>query len=340
MSSAAAKAEARRKAILARGTDRLAKLTTSARGDDAVVYDERPLPGSRANAVDSFVGDSGDAPHPISRKPSGTRPTVRQFSSTPTRDGPNPTVDPTAWTQEQQQQFMLALMGAPTGAPMLSNSSTLVGDGMAPNSTTSTVPQDPIATLMASMMSPAMDTLSPSLGGISPFNTTTMGDETSTIPGVRGPPPVQPRSFVQRILPFIHLFSAFSLLFFFILRSVSESSNSLTTDDNPATLSHWSDWADLRRRKQDILLNQKLPFFATFIALELALQSARILSGLDDVRPPLVVQMALPSLPPPLPSIILNGYKYSQILGVLLDDIAGIIVGIGFAVWIASIISA
>jgi len=35
MSSAAERAEARRKAILARGNDRLAKLTTSARGEDA-----------------------------------------------------------------------------------------------------------------------------------------------------------------------------------------------------------------------------------------------------------------------------------------------------------------
>jgi hypothetical protein len=35
---AAAKAEARRKAILARGNDRLAKLTTSARGEDHPVY--------------------------------------------------------------------------------------------------------------------------------------------------------------------------------------------------------------------------------------------------------------------------------------------------------------
>lgn len=38
MSSAAAKAEARRKAILNRGADRLAKLTTSARGEDSPVY--------------------------------------------------------------------------------------------------------------------------------------------------------------------------------------------------------------------------------------------------------------------------------------------------------------
>jgi hypothetical protein len=36
--SAAARAEARRKAILSRGTDRLAKLTTSGRGGDDPVY--------------------------------------------------------------------------------------------------------------------------------------------------------------------------------------------------------------------------------------------------------------------------------------------------------------
>lgn len=36
--SAAARAEARRKAILSRGGDRLAKLTSSARGDDASAY--------------------------------------------------------------------------------------------------------------------------------------------------------------------------------------------------------------------------------------------------------------------------------------------------------------
>lgn len=36
--SAAARAEARRKAILSRGSDRLAKLTSSARGDDAAAF--------------------------------------------------------------------------------------------------------------------------------------------------------------------------------------------------------------------------------------------------------------------------------------------------------------
>jgi hypothetical protein len=36
--SATARAEARRKAILSRGTDRLSKLTTTARGEDAPAY--------------------------------------------------------------------------------------------------------------------------------------------------------------------------------------------------------------------------------------------------------------------------------------------------------------
>jgi hypothetical protein len=41
MSSPAARAEARRKAILSRGTDRLAKLATSARGPEASAYVDR-----------------------------------------------------------------------------------------------------------------------------------------------------------------------------------------------------------------------------------------------------------------------------------------------------------
>ena len=38
MADAKARAEARRKAILARGGDRLARITTSARGEDGAAY--------------------------------------------------------------------------------------------------------------------------------------------------------------------------------------------------------------------------------------------------------------------------------------------------------------
>jgi GET complex subunit GET2 len=54
----------------------------------------------------------------------------------------------------------------------------------------------------------------------------------------------------------------------------------------------------------------------------------------------MMLQLALPSLPPPVPSLVLNGFKYSQIVGVLFDDLAGVVVGIGFVVWVASLITA
>lgn len=56
----------------------------------------------------------------------------------------------------------------------------------------------------------------------------------------------------------------------------------------------------------------------------------------DPVQPPMLLALALPHLPPPLPSVILNGMKYLQIGSVFLDDIAILLFGIGLIVWIAS----
>src|ERR1700754_2702228 len=57
MSSPKERAEARRKALLSRGGDRLKKLTTSARGEDApqLVHDDPPLVVPPLN---SFIGKS------------------------------------------------------------------------------------------------------------------------------------------------------------------------------------------------------------------------------------------------------------------------------------------
>ncbi|RXW12830.1 hypothetical protein EST38_g13022, partial [Candolleomyces aberdarensis] len=61
--SASARAEARRKAILSRGTDRLAKLTTSARGEDAPAYMSET--SSTGSTTGIFLGDqSSDMPPP------------------------------------------------------------------------------------------------------------------------------------------------------------------------------------------------------------------------------------------------------------------------------------
>jgi hypothetical protein len=62
----------------------------------------------------------------------------------------------------------------------------------------------------------------------------------------------------------------------------------------------------------------------------------RIFSGFDDIQPPMLVSLALPHLPPPLPAIIIVGITYLQVGGVLLDDIAGLVVGMGLIVGISS----
>jgi hypothetical protein len=47
----------------------------------------------------------------------------------------------------------------------------------------------------------------------------------------------------------------------------------------------------------------------------------------------MLVNLALPSLPTPIPTLITSGLKYAQIFSVLMDDIAGLVVAIGFVVW-------
>ena len=49
----------------------------------------------------------------------------------------------------------------------------------------------------------------------------------------------------------------------------------------------------------------------------------------------MLLALALPHLPPPLPTLITNGMKYLQIGGVFLDDISALLVGIGLLVWVS-----
>jgi hypothetical protein len=53
----------------------------------------------------------------------------------------------------------------------------------------------------------------------------------------------------------------------------------------------------------------------------------------------MLVSLALPSLPPPIPSLVTNGLKYAQIFSVLMDDLSGLIVALGFVVWASGFMS-
>lgn len=84
------------------------------------------------------------------------------------------------------------------------------------------------------------------------------------------------------------------------------------------------------------------------MALQIALHSLRIFSGFvctrfvpsavslmlyqDAIEPHFLVALALPHLPPPFPSLIINGLKYLHMGGFFLDDLAGLLFGLGVCV--------
>ena len=55
---------------------------------------------------------------------------------------------------------------------------------------------------------------------------------------------------------------------------------------------------------------------------------------------PTLLAMAANALPPPIPSLIVNAMKYLQTGGILLDDLAAVVVGIGVLIvisqWLAT----
>ncbi|KAK0451116.1 hypothetical protein EV421DRAFT_2032057 [Armillaria borealis] len=240
MSSASARAQARRQAILSRGSDRLAKLTTSGRGEDAPAYmhDDPPVP--KLSSLSNFTGEE----------------------TPPSRADPTPPFapDPSVWSEQQQQQLMQALMGqlpAGTEPPPMPN--------LADN--------------------PLFANLLATSGG---------GNGNGGLAGVQ------------------------------------EALGGLTNEPRNAL---WQRWAELGTEKGRI---QLVPFFWALTTVQIALHSTRIFVGTDPAPLPFLLNMAVPFLPPQLSSTIVYGWKYLSLFSMLLDDLAGLIVGLGFIVLLAS----
>ncbi|KAI9437022.1 hypothetical protein H4582DRAFT_2099632 [Lactarius indigo] len=306
--STAAKAEARRRAILSRGTDRLSKLTSSARGDDApqFVHPETPTPPSppsapRANITD-FIGDDPfptqpAAPQPPRRVPDphGSRYGSSGLGSSP----PNPP----AWSDEQQQQFLRALLGGtpPIGSP-------LGPDALGQNGA---MTDDPLLALMSNFATGAG-----------------AGKGAGSVP--RSQTEARPKTLTLKLLPILHVFSVWALVAFFVFWMEPEAfraQNSAVV----ASSNMWSRWARLATGSVEgnLWSVEAIPFFWAFVSLELGLHSIRIFSGFDAAQPPMLLSLALPYLPKPLPSVIMYGFGYMQLAGAILDDLAAAVVAIG-----------
>ncbi|KAJ7820603.1 hypothetical protein B0H13DRAFT_2241863 [Mycena leptocephala] len=321
--SAAARAEARRKAILSRGTDRLAKLTTSGRGEDAAYAPDAadpPLPSFPSAApgptnLGNFVGEDATMPRPRSRVPS--RATANANATPQNPANPFGMPDPSAWSMEQQTQFLQALMGANPFAGM---------PGMENN---------PFAAMMAAAGGGG--------AGFPPMGADA-GMAGMGIGMGKAPDVVPPKTLVQRLMPAVHLVAVWSLLMYFVLvQEPAAYDVAVGGTAEPGGIGFSWRWRQLEGGAKGALGSfasgwgvQIVPFFWAFVTLELVLHSLRIFSGFDAFRPPTLLALALPHLPPPIPSVIVHSMKYLQMGSMFLDDIAAVIVGIGLVIWLAT----
>ncbi|KAF8150366.1 hypothetical protein K438DRAFT_1624431 [Mycena galopus ATCC 62051] len=336
--SAAARAEARRKAILARGGDRLAKLTTSGRGEDNPVY------AREREFAENYTTETPRVRSRVSPNQSPSANNARNANgqqNSPARNGqqqngganPFGMPDPSAWSQEQQSQFLQALMGGmtpplpPAGLGAIAGAG---GAGAAP------VEANPFAGMPGMENSPfaAMMQMAAAAGGGGAGAFPPMGDAGMMgNMGGKAPDVAPPKTLVQRLMPAVHLVSVWALLMYFVL--VMEPAAHGASGDGVVEPGGFAwRWKQLAGAKGTAFASgwavQVLPFFWAFVTLELVLHSLRIFSGFDAFRPPTLLALALPHLPPPISAVIVHGMKYMQMGSMFLDDVAGVIVGLGW----------
>ncbi|OJA13475.1 hypothetical protein AZE42_04407 [Rhizopogon vesiculosus] len=304
--SATARAEARRKAILSRGNDRLSKLTTSARGEDGSAYMKADIPPRGATpSLRNFVGEESSMPPP----PDMPRASPPPFSfGNMAMGGAAP--DPSVWSEEQQMQFLQALMGGAANPSQIPQPQLPAAASNAPT------PDDPLAAIMSSLQQ-----MDPSRGGAA-----------GKVPVP--PAPAKPPSTLQKFMPLLHILCSWCILAYFVLFNEPQV---FVERGGGASDTFWKRWAELAWRGTS--LNgwgvQFVPFMWVFMTVQVILHSMRIFTGNNQVQPPVLLALALPHLPAPFPSIITNGLRYIQMIGAILDDLSAVIFGIGMFVLIA-----
>ncbi|TRM63009.1 hypothetical protein BD626DRAFT_44630 [Schizophyllum amplum] len=410
--SASERAEARRRAILSRGSDRLSKLKTTAHGEGAAyLKDDRPLHPSRSQfmAEDSAMPPPsrgttpfrdttplrGDSPSPfggVSPSPfRGASPSP--FTNSSSSQAPAPATaapDPSVWSEDEQARFMRALMAGSGGPPPSDNASPGLGAGSEAGAgagrSPSLPPQDnPLAALMGMAGGAGMGGMG-GMGGPAPgagleglennpllSMMQQMGIDPQGLQGLSGQPgqtqqqqkPTKPPSRLQRALPLVHAVAVWTLLAYFVFfRPASAAEMKVGSGwgsyGDPQTWmganswtswiafdaskwrrggAGWWPWAQLARRAPDLGVWETTvgaqPFVYAFLVLEMLLHSVRIVNGVDAVQPPALLALALPHLPPALSSTIVHGMKYVRMAGLVLDDVAFLVLALAALVVVA-----
>jgi len=308
--------------------------------------DPPPHSAPRGN-LSNFIGED-PLPAPLaSDQPSRRAPNPRLSPSDTTSGLGSSSPDPSAWSNGQQQQFLQALLGGPppresrafdVNAPLTNNAA----------------PDDPLLALLSGL-------------GIEGG----MGRGREALSQPRTEP--KPKTLIQKLLPLLHVISVWVLVAFFIFWREPEAFRERNSVAIPSG-NIWSRWARLASAtaKQstwgiEIVVSLRWSRLQSISSIDdmhrshfsghlfpWSLRSTRHVSSLtlwvpsalhnsllkevlqDSTQPPLLLTLALPYLPKPLPSIIMYGLRYLQLLGTLVDDLATAVVAMGLFIAVSN----
>ncbi|KAG8732460.1 hypothetical protein FRC12_019263 [Ceratobasidium sp. 428] len=361
MSDAAkARAEARKKAILSGRTNRLAKLTSTARGEEAaaafirdaqaqekaqaiaqaqadaqVIADDPPLPSLRDTALRDFVGESTPFGS-LTPSPGPSRAVTPSYGtdvSSRTRADSGLDSPPPVWTSEQEE-LLRRIMGGPSGTspPDLNTA-----DPLAAMMSMFSGPGGPLGEILGGEggggIPPALKNLGmadAALGGSGPIPS--MPFMAPTPPG-----PPKPKLFLVRCLPLLHIIATVALCVWFVVFAEPAAYAVARAEDLVASKSLWARWAMLAQRESEAFGVHQMPFILAFITLQLVLHSISVFYDPIVFEPTGLLGMAIPHLPKPLPSVIMHSMKYLKLGGALLDDLSIVIFIFGVTIWLASL---
>jgi len=202
-----------------------------------------------------------------------------------------------------------------------------------------------------------------------PGSTTAFSDASSAFPVAP-----KPRSKLQKFLPLVHVISVWCLFAFFAAwrePTVHNQNSTWNGEEN----SFWARWARLSPQSSRtegetwqvqpvvcpyrILVFDQIPdnspaflgspshvraspvllpylfWIRTSVSLKISYQRSHS-EQQDPISLPTLLSMALPALPPSLRSIIMNGLRYFQMFGVLLDDLAAALISVGLFVYLST----
>ena len=236
---AAARAAARRQAILHSRGDRLAKLTSSARGEDpggVYAHDGSSLVSGDSSSILTIQPWCLSLDPPLPTLGSGLENFVGERSTLPTPPADPPKTSPKAnkdsypenreWSSAQQQELLRALMGsAGAGQPDLQTLPSIATD---PSVEPSATAEDHISTLLASLS----------------------GGAANTIPNTAPP---RPRTLTKKLLPVLHVVTMLAILVWFVIWKEPETfeaswlSSMVKSEGGELNEFGWRRWARLAR---------------------------------------------------------------------------------------------